>query len=219
MTNFGGGLLILKLNMYNEVITGLGEGNYIEPGYWIGWALSCSELLKQAYGEHSSYHKRFSDTVRTCEDSDIVVRWVEVLDSIMVAAKNDYVNGYAHDINLRISGEVYEDFIESAKATLESDNLPVAAVLATASLEDVLKRFARSHGIDTDSKTMSQVIGALKTKRGLLQRGTIEALKPLPRIRNLALHAEWDKLSEVDIGVVIVFVEKFLLKHFSREIH
>lgn len=38
----------------------------------------------------------------------------------------------------------------------------------------------------------------------------------MPRIRNHALHAEWDKLSEPDVNSVIGFVEQFLLTNFNQ---
>ena len=206
----------LETQYSNKVIAGF-DGRYVEPGFWIGWTLRCKELLRQTYGEQSSYHTRFVDAFRECEDTELVTRWVEVLYSIFQAAKSDYENGYAHSVDLRISGEVYGDFIELAKLELNNNNLPVASVLAAASLEDVLKRFARSHGIDTNGRTMSDVIGALKAKDGLLQRSTIETLKPFPKIRNLALHADWCKLSIPSVASVISFVEKFLVQYFPTE--
>ena len=213
----------LEVQYNDEVIVGMEEGNWMEPGCWTGWALRCKELLRQTYGEQSAYHTQYSDTVRICGNGNAVVRFVEVLYSIFSAAKSDYDAGYAHSVDLRISGEVYGDFISLAKATLENGsleedgNLKVAAVLAAASLEDVLKRFARSHGIVTNERTLSDVIGALKAKNGLLQRGTIEALRPLPKIRNFALHADWEKLSNISVFSVISFVEQFLVQYFPTE--
>jgi hypothetical protein len=40
-------------------------------------------------------------------------------------------------------------------------------------------------------------------------------LDRMPTIRNYALHANWDKISEPDVGGVIGFVDAFLLKNFS----
>jgi len=38
----------------------------------------------------------------------------------------------------------------------------------------------------------------------------------MPRIRNLAMHAEWGKISAPDVSSVIGFVEQFLLSNFSH---
>jgi len=61
---------------------------------------------------------------------------------------------------------------------------------------------------------MSQVIGALKSQ-GLVQGAQKAMLDAMLKIRNKAMHAEWDKVSETEVGSVIGFVEQFLLKHFS----
>ena len=40
-------------------------------------------------------------------------------------------------------------------------------------------------------------------------------LDAMPRIRNSALHAEWDRITEPDVNSVIGFVEQLLLTKFS----
>ena len=90
----------------------------------------------------------------------------------------------------------------------------MAAVLATAALEDSLKRYARANGLDTEEKTMTQVINALKSK-GFVSGAQKSLLGAMPKIRNAALHAEWGKISEPEVNSVIGFVEQFLLSNFS----
>ena len=63
---------------------------------------------------------------------------------------------------------------------------------------------------------MSQVINALKSK-GLVSGASKSLLDSMPRVRNAALHAEWDKISEPDVNSVIGFVERFLLINFSQD--
>ena len=67
--------------------------------------------------------------------------------------------------------------------------------------------------IDTGDRGMSEVINALKSK-GLIQRATSKILGPMPKLRDFALHAEWDKLSEPAINSLIAFVDQFPIKHF-----
>jgi hypothetical protein len=40
-------------------------------------------------------------------------------------------------------------------------------------------------------------------------------LDAIPRIRNFAMHADWEKLSAPDVSSVIGFVEQFLLSKFN----
>ena len=61
---------------------------------------------------------------------------------------------------------------------------------------------------------MQEVTNALKAS-GLVSGAQKSLLDAMPRVRNLALHAEWAKLSEPDVSSVIGFVEQVLLTKFS----
>ena len=174
---------------------------------YFGWTVSARELLKTVYGEHSSYFCEFRDFVEAGLEGAFV--------SIFLSAKRDFDRCYnTGDIHLRISGGVLGDLVALAKSSLEEGHKEVSAVLAAAALEDVLKRYATSNDIATEDRTMTEIISALKSK-SLVNRGASRLLEAMPKIRNLAFHAEWDKLSEVEIGSVIACVEQFLLKHFA----
>jgi hypothetical protein len=58
------------------------------------------------------------------------------------------------------------------------------------------------------------VVNALKGS-GLVAGAQKSLLDTMPKIRNAALHAEWNKLSEPDVASVIGFVEQFLVNKFS----
>ena len=62
---------------------------------------------------------------------------------------------------------------------------------------------------------MSEVINALKSKR-LVSGAQRSLLDAMPRIRNFAMHANWEKISEPDVNSIIGFVEQFLLQKFSQ---
>jgi hypothetical protein len=86
--------------------------------------------------------------------------------------------------------------------------------LACAALEDALKRYAAPHGLDTGNKTMQDVVGFLKSK-GLVSGAQKSLMDTMPKIRDYAMHANWDKITATDVGSVIGFVEQFMLQHFS----
>ncbi len=90
----------------------------------------------------------------------------------------------------------------------------VAAVLACAALDDVLKGFAARHRIDTTDRSMQDVVNALKAK-GLVGGAQKTLFGTMPKIRDYAMHAEWTKIDPADVSSVIGFVEQFLISHFS----
>jgi hypothetical protein len=131
----------------------------------------------------------------------------------MKAALDDYSRGFALDLKTAISGEIFQDFVELAKRALAEGNKDVAAVLACSALEDTLKRYAKNQGLAVDDKDMTDVVAALKSQ-GLVSGAQKTLLSTMPKIRNYAMHANWDKITEPDVNSVIGFVEQFLITYF-----
>ena len=78
--------------------------------------------------------------------------------------------------------------------------------LVAAALEDSLKRYARSNGLEiSETASLSQVISALKSE-GLGVGGQKGVVNTLPQFRNAALHANWGGIAETDVACVIAFV-------------
>lgn len=139
---------------------------------------------------------------------------MRALHAVFQSAKQDFEGGYVFNVELRVSGEVFGDFIALARQSLSEGHKDVAAVLACAALEDVLKRYASLNDLDTTDKGMAEIINALKAA-GLVAGAQKSLLDAMPRLRNAALHADWAKIAEPDVSSVIAFVEQFLLSKFQ----
>ena len=139
---------------------------------------------------------------------------IRTLQSIFLSAKEAFEGGYVFDVERSISGEILGDFVLLAKQALDNDHKDVAAVLASAALEDALKRYAKIHGLQVEDAAMSRVIGALKSRK-LVSGARTSLLDVMPKLRNYALHAEWEKITEPDVNSIIGFVEQFLITEFS----
>ena len=83
-------------------------------------------------------------------------------------------------------------FVVLAKQSLAEGHKDVAAVLASAALEDALKRYAKVNGLNVDGATMAKVISAIKSK-GLVSGARKSMLDTMLQIRNYTMHAEWEK--------------------------
>ena len=80
-------------------------------------------------------------------------------------------------------------------------------------LEDSLKRFAIMNGLEVSDKVMQDVVNVLKSK-GLVGGAQKTLLDAMPKIRDYAMHANWQKITSQDVGSVLGFVEQFLLAKF-----
>lgn len=187
------------------------DTRYVYDGEWRKWATSAQNLLLVVFGERSPYYKNFVKQCNSCDGRDYSI---ESIYGVFSSAKDDFCDGHVFDVELRISGEVFGDFVALARRSLSEGYKDVAAVLACAALEDALKRYASVNNIDSSSKTMQEIVNSLKSA-GLVSGAQKTILDAMPRVRNLAMHADWAKLSEPDVNSVIGFVEQFLLTKFS----
>ena len=194
-------------------VSGSTTSTHVLPGVWQQWATSVQNLVLAVFGENSPHYTNFVAALKDCSGYDYAVN---TLKGIFLSAKEDFEGGYVFNVDLRVSGEVFGDFVAMARHSLSEGHKDVAAVLACAALEDTLKRFSVANGLDVSDKSMQEVVGALKSK-GLVSGAQKSLLGSMPKIRDYAMHANWDKISAPDVSSVIGFVEQFLLSKFSHD--
>ena len=163
------------------------------------------------FGKASPHYENFETIYSSCRGE---YHNILGMFGVFQSAKEDFVGGYVFNVDLRVSGEVFGNFVTLARTALSEGYKDVAAVLACAALEDALKRYALANELEVSDKSMEEVINALKTK-GLVSGAQKSMLDVMPKIRNLALHAQWQKIGEPEVNSVIGFVEAFLLTKFS----
>ena len=122
--------------------------------------------------------------------------------------------GLIRRIATEAAGEVIGDLVALAKSELKAGYSNVAAVLAAAALEDALKRKAAELGINVQNKTLDSLINSLKSK-GFFKGAQVPIVSSYVKLRNSAMHADWDKIDDADISSLLGFLEPFLIQHFS----
>jgi hypothetical protein len=163
------------------------------------------------FGRTSPHYENFVAAAARCSGYDYDVK---TLRGVFLAAKADFEGGYVFNVELRVSGEVFGDFISLARQALAEGHKDVSAVLACAALEDALKRYAAVNGLAVADSDMHQVVNALKGA-GLVTGAQKTLLDSMPKIRDYAMHANWSKLTEPDVSSVLGYVETFLLTRFA----
>jgi hypothetical protein len=126
-------------------------------------------------------------------------------------------HGLIAKLRTQIAGEILSDLLTLAKESLEdqSDSAKnIAAVLAAAAYEDLIRRMGRDFAVVNDRPNLATVVTALKDS-GVLQGGAVGVAQSYLKFRNDALYADWNKIDRPLIQSVISFTEGLLLKHFS----
>jgi hypothetical protein len=131
-----------------------------------------------------------------------------------VLLRREQIDGATHASRRRLENDLLGDFVRLGKTALDEGHKDVAAVLAAAALEDCLKRLALRHSINVEGKTMQDIVGALKGQR-LVGGAQKYMLDTMPKLRDYAMHAEWNKIDAASVSGMLGFVEQFLVEHFS----
>ncbi len=187
--------------------------SFANPEQFYAWASSALVAIQTSFGSDSPHYVNFQNEMRAICNNYVMSQRFKSIRGIFLGAKSDIDRGYIFDLRRSMFGELFGDFVVAAKAALAEGHYTVATVLACAALEDALKRYAISQGLQVEGQPMDAVVNALKSK-GLVTGAQKTLLSAMPKVRNNAMHAEWDKLTSQDAGSVIGFVEQFLLAKF-----
>lgn len=139
------------------------------------------------------------------------------LQGLLRNIASDLLAGRVQDLQLQARGEVFADFVNAARSALSEGFKDIAAVLACGALEDALKRFAITNGLEVYDKDMSEVVNALKGA-SLIKGPQGALLQGFIKIRNKVFHAQWSDVDAADVQGVIGFTQEFLLARFPSEV-
>ncbi|MES3034937.1 MAG: DUF4145 domain-containing protein [Gemmatimonadota bacterium] len=186
---------------------------YANPKEFFAWSSSALNAIVAAFGAESTHAVGFTAQLEAVRQNMVLELQFETIHGLFLGAKSDVDGGHVFALERTLAGEVFGDMIAGAKFAYSEGHHGVAAVLASAALEDALRRHAAANGLDVDGRTMSDVINALKTK-GLVSGAQKTLLSAMPKIRNAAMHADWETLTPQDAASVIAVVEQFVLTSF-----
>ncbi|MDO8755207.1 MAG: hypothetical protein Q7J80_15020, partial [Anaerolineales bacterium] len=174
-------------------LKGGGSGNtpYADPEQFYAWGSRALNAIQGVFGKDSPHFVAFEKQMASVSNNHVWDRKLETFRGMFQGAKSDVDGGYLFDMQISFSGEIFGDLVATAKAALSEGQHTVAAVLACAALEDALKRYAQLKGLSVDGQAMEEVVNALKSK-GLIGGAQKTLLGAMPKIRNHAMHAEWE---------------------------
>jgi hypothetical protein len=171
-------------------------------------------MIENLYGKVDSRISTLTDYKVKKYDSD---PWATTLRDnlkyyllgLLKGMQSDIQNDLIFNMEKQVIGSVVADFIALSKTIAEDGQKDVAAVLASAAIEDALKRYAALNGLNVDNKDMSEVINAIKGK-GLLKGPQASLLTSYVQTRNKAFHADWGRIDMESVKSLISFTEEFV---------
>ena len=128
-----------------------------------------------------------------------------VLQSLQLEAEA----GLLTKLEYQVVATTFDEFIDHAASYHRSGKLQESSVIASAVLEDTIKRIASKNGIASNGMSLDPLIDEL-AKQNVFSPVKAKRLKAHAAVRNHALHAEWEKFDLKDAAKLIEGVRELL---------
>ena len=188
--------------------------------YWIrdivqaqSWMASAANAIQQVAPTGSFFRAELdrlmsNDQLKGGIPISVAEKVLGVLQSVQLEAKA----GLLTKLEDQVVATAFDDFLDHASQYHKAGKVKEAAVLASAVLEDAIKRVATKSGVGTSGQSLEPLIDEL-SKSNIITPVKAKRLKSFAAIRNHALHAEWDKLDIRDVGAQIAGIRELLDEH------
>ena len=124
------------------------------------------------------------------------------MKGLLESAQHEWAEGMLRKIEYIIAAETFDDFLDHATAYHKGEKTIEASVLASAVLEDTIKKIAAKNSVSATGKSLDPLIDKL-VKANVFDGVKAKRAKAYAAVRDKALHAEWDKLDIRDVGPMI----------------
>ncbi|WP_174868378.1 DUF4145 domain-containing protein [Pectobacterium polaris] len=188
-----------------------GTDTYVDSELLLQWLTKSENLISSVCGKTSTYYEAFTEAkkVSSFETNKSVFNR---LNSIFLAIKDDYENGYLVSYKSLIQADLFDSELEQAKTLLSSGYSTAAAVIAGTVLETTLREICDRNAI---AHGKLDKMNADLAKQGVYNSIQQKSITAMAGIRNSAAHGKADEFASNDVSNMISNIESFLMKHLN----
>lgn len=128
---------------------------------------------------------------------------------LLGSAQQAWSQGLLRKIEYVIAAETFDDFLNHAEHFHKGNKKIEASVLASAVLEDTVKKICRKNSLNPSGKSLDELIDEL-AKSDVITPVKAKRYKGYSGVRNSSLHAEWDQIDIKDVGELIKGVREMI---------
>lgn len=173
---------------------------------WLGSTINLLKLIDQPNGTFVKESNRlFEENTTSCIQSHTVQK----MYGILASAQDEWKRGLLRKIEHIVIAEAFDDFLDHASIYHKGNKKLESSVLASAVLEDTIKKIAQKNNVDPKGKSLEPLIDEL-VKEGIVTTVKAKRIKGFAGVRNHALHAEWDEFDIKDVGQLISGVRELI---------
>ena len=183
------------------------ESYNLDTNKYHQWHSSVEALLVQVFGKDFPHYINF---VRPLDGNRH--ECFHFHRSILLAAKDDYENGYIFDVRFLVSAKVFSDELEQAEELLKKKHTTAAAVIAGTVLETTIRELAQQNGVDLGSVNK---MNSDLAKEGVYNDAMKDQIQAWYKLRNNAAHGKPDEFTESQVEVMIQGIRNFVAEQMK----
>ncbi len=174
------------------------------------WLSSVSNILETA-SPPNSFFLNEAKRLMTNEEMKFSISTgvVSKMLGLLQSAQQEWVKGLLRKIEYILAAETFDNFLDHAAVYHKGNKKIEAAVLASAVLEDTVKKIASKNGLSTKGQSLEPLIEEL-SKNGVITPVKAKRIKAFSGVRNHALHAEWNDFDTKDVGEMIKGIKELI---------
>lgn len=180
--------------------------------YWFSHIVA---LMERISPQNSFYNKEAHYLIqRSNRQGGIYIEDINRLAGHLIFIRDAVRDNLLLKVEDEITAADFLEFLSHAKSYFDSQQKVQAAIIASAVLEDTIKKICSKQGIALQQK-LETLINALKSQ-GTINKTDAKRLKYYAGIRNSALHASWDEFDLAAIGDLISGTQQLIDQHLMR---
>jgi hypothetical protein len=205
---------------FNELIQqGIPLTNRAGNDYWIPessiplfqtWLSSAVNLI-QMVSPKQSYHYIEANRIMKHQhiDQGLPLVVFQRMLGLLTSANEEWKRGILKDIEYIVAAETFDDFLDHAANYHKGNKKIESAIMASAVLEDTIKKISTKNNIDTKGVSLEPLVENLVAV-GIFNTVKGKRVKAYAGTRNKALHAEWEEFDIRDIGEMIKGIRELI---------
>ena len=206
------------IQLGQRLINQIPRTEYRTHEYWVdsnklteyhSWIYSVNNFLNFLSKANSIYAKEMSSILEKKEvKGDVSSDAVKKIFGLLNSAFTEWKEGFLERIEFIIAAETFDDFLEHSEEYHKASKKIEACVLASAVLEDTLKKIALKNSV-SQNQSLEPLIDEL-TNNNIFTPVKAKKFKSYVGIRNSALHARWGEFDIKDVGYLIKGIKELI---------
>ena len=189
---------------------GVVASNWIEKEKYHEFRMRLLSRLRGVIGkDHFYYHELEELIAKNTESGMRAVRGT--LRSLLQDIQDDELA----NLELRLSDELFDDYLEQAESLHQANLKDAAAMVAGATLEQSVRKLAELKAPHLDHDASFNTVNQNLREEGVYNKSTWKQLDAWYAVRTDAAHGNFDEYEIREVGRMISGIRDFLASHFA----